>query len=89
MKKKNVYYTYIVKCKYGTYYTGYTDNIEKRINLHNEGKGAKYLRGRGPVELVHQKKYKSKNEAMRAECNIKSMTKQQKECLIKDRCAKI
>lgn len=88
MKKKKVYYVYIVKCKYGTYYTGYTDDIEKRVKAHNEGKGAKYLRGRGPVKLVHQEKHKSKNEAMRAECTIKSMTKQQKESLINKRCIK-
>jgi len=77
-----MYYTYIVRCKYGTYYTGITDDVEKRIKVHNSGKGAKYLRGRGPVKLVYQKKYKSKGEALRSEYAIKSMSKKEKENLI-------
>ena len=46
-------YTYILKCKDGTFYTGWTNNLEKRLKDHNEGKGAKYTKARRPVELVY------------------------------------
>lgn len=75
-------YTYIVKCKDGTYYTGWTTNLEKRIKAHNEGKGAKYTRTRGPVELVYYEEYDDKIEAMRREYAIKQLTREQKEKLI-------
>ena len=55
-QQRSKYYVYMVECKYGTYYTGWTDDIKKRIETHNNGKGAKYLRGRGPVKLVFIKK---------------------------------
>ena len=48
-----MHYTYMLKCKDGTYYIGYTNDLEKRVKAHNEGKGAKYTKGRGPVELIY------------------------------------
>ena len=57
----------------GTYYTGSTNNVERRLKLHNSGDGAKYLRGRGPAKLVYVKKYKSKGQALRAEAKIKTL----------------
>ena len=60
-------YTYILKCKDGTYYTGWTNNIMKRVDDHNTGKGAKYTKGRGPLTLVYLELFDSKNEALKKE----------------------
>jgi len=77
------YYAYIVQCKYGTYYAGWTNNIKKRIAAHNKGTGAKYLRGKGPVKLVYKKKYATAKEAQAQERLIKSLTRKKKEALVK------
>lgn len=77
----NMHYTYILKCKDNTYYTGYTNNLEKRIKTHNDGKGAKYTRGRGPVELIYYEEYEDKQTAMRREWEIKQLTRSEKEAL--------
>ena len=77
-----MHYTYIVKCKDGTYYTGYTNHLEKRIQAHNEGKGAKYTKGRGPVELVYYEEYEEKQPAMRREWELKQIPRSGKEALI-------
>lgn len=71
-------YTYIVECSDGTLYTGWTNNIEKRILAHNEGRGAKYTRGRTPVKLVHLEEFETKEEAMSREFNIKRLTREEK-----------
>lgn len=76
-------YTYILKCKDGTYYTGWTNHLEKRIQDHNDGKGAKYTKARRPVELVYWEKFVTKEEAMKREYAIKQMTRKKKEKLIK------
>lgn len=60
-------YTYIVKCRDGTLYTGWTNDIEKRVRAHNEGRGAKYTKSRRPVELVYMEKFQTKEEAMSRE----------------------
>ncbi|WP_462332975.1 GIY-YIG nuclease family protein [Schwartzia sp. (in: firmicutes)] len=75
-------FTYILKCADGTLYTGWTNDIEKRLAAHNAGKGAKYTRTRRPVELVYCEKYETKEEAMSRECAIKKLTRVQKEALI-------
>ena len=72
-------YTYIVKCADGTYYTGWTNDLDKRMKAHNEGKGAKYTRNRGPVELVYAEMHGTKQEAMSREARIKKFTKKEKE----------
>ena len=75
-------YTYIVKCSDGTYYTGWTNNLEKRIQSHNSGTGAKYTRPRLPVTLVYYETFVTKQEAMRREYAIKQLTKKEKEKLV-------
>ena len=78
-----MHYTYMLQCKDGTYYIGYTNDLEKRIKAHNEGKGAKYTKGRGPVELIYYEEYEEKSIAMRREWEMKRMTRSQKEELRK------
>ncbi len=76
-------YVYILKCSDDTYYTGWTNDLEKRIEKHNQGKGAKYTRCRLPVKLVYYEKFQSKNQAMKREYAIKQMIREDKEKLIK------
>lgn len=66
-REKIMNYTYIVECKDGTLYTGWTNNLEKRIADHNSGKGAKYTRARKPVTLVYYETFEAKEEAMKRE----------------------
>ena len=76
-------YTYIVRCGDGTLYTGWTNNLEKRMEVHNSGNGAKYTRTRLPVELVYYEKFQTKEEAMSREWHIKKMSREQKMRLIR------
>ncbi len=76
------YWAYMVECKYGTYYAGWTNDIDKRIAAHNNGTGAKYLRGKGPVKLVYKKKFSSALKAQAQERLIKLLTRKQKEALV-------
>ena len=75
-------YTYILRCADGTLYTGWTNDLEKRLLAHNGGDGAKYTRSRLPVELVYYERYGTKEEAMSREWHIKRMTRPQKMKLI-------
>lgn len=75
-------YTYILKCGDGSYYTGWTNDIEKRIRAHQSGHGAKYTRGRGPVTLVYLETHDTKQEAMRREAAIKRLSRAAKKELI-------
>ncbi len=84
IKRKDKFFVYIVKCAKGTYYTGYTNNLENRIKLHNKGNGARYLRGKAPVTLVYAKEYRYYKNALRAENNMKKLTRKGKEGLIKN-----
>lgn len=77
-----MYYVYIVECADGTYYTGYTTDIERRVEEHNRGEGAKYTRGRLPVKPVYQEEFKTKSQAMKREDEIKHLTRSEKENLI-------
>lgn len=81
-KEENINYTYIVRCKDNTLYTGWTNNLERRIRNHNSGKGAKYTRSRCPVELVYYETFLTKREAMRREWEIKQMKRVDKLKLI-------
>lgn len=81
-KEENINYTYIVRCKDNTLYTGWTNNLERRIRNHNSGKGAKYTRSRYPVELVYYETFLTKREAMRREWEIKQMKRVDKLKLI-------
>ena len=77
---KNV--TYILKCNDNSLYPGWTNDITHRLKMHNEGKGAKYTRGRGPVELVYLEEFETKQEAMSREAKIKRLTRKEKLLLI-------
>lgn len=75
-------YTYMVRCSDGSLYTGWTNRIEKRIEDHNNGKGAKYTKSRRPVELTYLEESDTKQEAMKKEAEYKKLTRPQKEMLI-------
>lgn len=75
-------YTYIVKCSDETLYTGWTNNLKKRLEAYNSGKGAKYTKNRRPVELVYFEEYDTKQEAMKREYAIKQLSRQKKLALI-------
>ena len=75
-------YTYIVKCSDETLYTGWTNNLKKRLEAHNSGQGAKYTKNRRPVELVYFEEYDTKQEAMKREYAIKQLSRQKKLALI-------
>ena len=80
-----MHYVYIARCSDGTYYTGYTNDLEKRLLAHNAGKGAKYTRNRLPVVIVYFEEYEDKSEAMKREYAIKLLTREQKIKLIKSK----
>ena len=71
-------YTYIVECSDGSLYTGWTNDLEKRIKAHNDGKGAKYTKSRRPVVLAYYEEFQTREEAMRREWEIKQMSRQKK-----------
>ncbi|WP_066074682.1 GIY-YIG nuclease family protein [Neobacillus soli] len=73
------HFFYVLLCKDGSFYGGYTTNLERRIKLHNEGKGAKYTRGRGPVKLVFSRGYDNKGDALRAEYQFKRLARKKKD----------
>lgn len=78
------HYVYVVQCNDGTYYTGYTTDVERRVAEHNDGTGAKYTRGRRPVELVHVEAFGDRSQAMQREHAIKQLRRADKEALIRD-----
>ena len=80
-----MHYTYILQCSDGTYYTGWTTDLDRRLRAHNEKKGAKYTKNRTPVSLVYYETFGSKTEALRRECAIKRLTRSEKEALIRKR----
>lgn len=71
-------YVYIVECSDGTLYTGWTNNLERRVKQHSNGSGAKYTRGRGPVKLVYYEEYDEKTDAMKREYEIKRYSRKDK-----------
>ena len=71
-------FTYILKCSDGSLYTGWTNDLERRVKAHNAGKGAKYTKSRRPVELVYFEAFATKQEAMRREWEIKQLSRVEK-----------
>ena len=71
-------YTYILKCKDGSLYTGWTNDLEQRVAAHNTGKGAKYTKARRPVELVYFEEFETKEQAMKREYALKQMARKDK-----------
>lgn len=74
---------YILLCRDSTLYCGWTNDLDKRVKAHNEGKGAKYTKGRRPVKLVYWEVFSSKQEAMRREAAIKRLSRMEKTLLIR------
>ena len=79
------HYVYILRCNDDTLYTGYTNDVKKRLEKHENGKGAKYTRGRGPLELLYTEEFERKEIAMQREYQIKRLTRQQKLNLIQSK----
>ena len=75
-------YTYILECKDGSLYTGWTNDLDKRIKAHNDGKGAKYTKTRRPVKLVYFEEFETKEDAMSREYAIKRLKRTEKLLLI-------
>ena len=76
------WYVYILRCGDSTLYTGITDDVPRRLAAHRAGKGAKYTRGRGPLELVYAEQVPDKSAALRREIEIKRLRRAEKEKLI-------
>lgn len=77
-----MHYVYVVECRDGSLYTGYTTDVDRRVDEHNDGAGAKYTRARRPVELVHVERYESQSAAMSREYEVKQLSRRQKERLV-------
>lgn len=82
-KRTGGFHVYIVKCADGTFYTGYTPDLARRIKLHNSGKGAKYTRDRRPVKLVWSKRFAYFKLAFKAERLVKKLGRAKREQLVK------
>lgn len=82
MEQGSDWQLYILHCGDGTYYTGIARDAEKRLRQHRSGKGAKYTRGRGPLELAYLENCPDHSTALRRECAVKQLTRQEKERLI-------
>lgn len=80
MDKK--WYLYILRCADGTLYTGITTDVEARLETHRSGKGAKYTRGRGPLELVYREECEDHSQALKRELAVKAMSREEKQKLI-------
>ena len=72
------YWVYILRCADGTLYTGITNDVPRRLAAHNSGRGAKYTRGRGPVELVYREACGEKSAALRREAAVKRLSREEK-----------
>ena len=77
-------YTYLLRCADGSLYCGWTNCLEKRLKAHNEGKGAKYTKGRRPVILAYWEEFETREQALRREIQIKALTRTEKLRLIKE-----
>ena len=78
------WYLYILRCKDDTLYTGITTDLEKRLEAHRSGKGAKYTRGRSPLELVYRESCGSHSDALKREHQVKMLTREEKQNLIRE-----
>jgi putative endonuclease len=77
-----VHHVYVLECADGTFYTGYTTDVERRVAEHDAGEGAKYTRGRTPVELVHVESFETQSAAMSREYEVKQLSRADKEQLV-------
>ncbi|WP_089815523.1 GIY-YIG nuclease family protein [Halomicrobium zhouii] len=76
------HFVYVLRCADESLYTGYTTDVERRVDEHDCGEGAKYTRGRTPVELVHVEAFGSRSAAMRREWEVKQLSRAEKEALV-------
>ena len=82
--KSTLHFVYIVRCRDGSLYTGCAQDPEARLRLHNNGRGAKYTRGRRPVRLVYSESFATISEALRREYELKQWPRARKQALIRD-----
>lgn len=75
---EQTWFLYILRCRDGSLYTGITTDVEKRLEAHRSGNGAKYTRGRGPLTLVYREMCGSHSDALKRECQIKALTRKEK-----------
>ena len=85
MRREKPWYVYILECGDGTLYTGATNDVERRLEAHIAGKGAKYTKGRRPLRLVYTEECTSCSQALSRECAIKKITRSEKYHLIQSR----
>jgi len=78
------WFIYLVRCSNGNLYTGISTDVTRRFAEHQAGKGAKYLRGKGPLELVYQKKIGTRSEALKAEIKVKNMARSAKIAMLRN-----
>ena len=83
MSRGSMNYTYIVICSDGSFYTGWTNDLTRRMEAHNQGRGAKYTKARRPVTLIYYETFETKEEAMKREYAIKQLSRKEKEELIR------
>ena len=81
---KKINAAYMLRCADGTFYCGWTNDLDKRLKTHNAGKGARYTRGRRPVSLGYWEYFCSREEAMRREAAMKKLTRKEKELLVQN-----
>lgn len=81
---EQVWQLYILRCRDGTLYTGITTDVEKRFEAHQSGKGAKYTRGRGPLELVYREVCGDHSAALKRELEMKKLPRERKQKLIEE-----
>ena len=80
---ETTWYLYILRCGDGTLYTGITTDVARRLEAHRQGRGAKYTRGRGPLELIYQEECGTHSEALKRELEVKALSRMEKERLIR------
>lgn len=78
-----IWYLYILRCGDGTLYTGITTDVDRRLEAHQSGRGAKYTRGRGPMTVVYREACGTHSNALKRELAVKRLTREQKEALMK------
>ncbi|AAV47363.1 putative nuclease [Haloarcula marismortui ATCC 43049] len=86
---RSPYHVYVLRCSDNTFYTGYTTDVERRVREHDAGDGAKYTRGRTPVELIHVESFDSQSDAMSREYEIKQYSRAEKERLVESSDAEV
>ena len=78
------HFVYVLECGDGSLYTGYTTDVQRRVEEHRDGIGAKYTRGRTPIELVHVEAFPDRSAAQAREAEIKSLSRREKKVLVRD-----